>query len=421
MTDPINVTRLPSGLTVVTERMERVETVSFGAYVSTGTRHESREENGVSHFLEHMAFKGTKRRSAARIAEEIENVGGHINAYTAREQTAYYVKLLKEDLFLGVDIIGDILTHSTFADDEIERERGVILQEIGQANDTPDDIIFDYFQETAFPDQPMGRPTLGTERLIAEMRRDTLLDYMQAHYTTQNMVVAAAGNLHHEQVLELVEAHFADMPQHATPATRASRYAGGELRVKRDLDQAHILLGFPSVAYGTPDFHAVMLLSTLLGGGMSSRLFQEIRERRGLVYSVYAFAQPFVDSGLFGIYAGTGEAQTAELVPAVLDELRKLGDGIDGAELARARAQVKSSLLMSLESTGSRCEQIARQMQIHGRIIPTQETVAKIDAVTEADTIAAAHRLFQGAPTLATIGPIDRMPSLASIRERLAA
>lgn len=379
MTDPITVTTLPNGLTVVTERMERVETVSFGAYVATGTRNESAEENGVSHFLEHMAFKGTQRRSAARIAEEIENVGGHINAYTAREQTAYYVKLLKEDLPLGVDIIGDILTHSTFLEQEVERERGVILQEIGQANDTPDDIIFDNFQETAFRDQPMGRPTLGTESLIASMKRDTMMRYMQTHYTTRNMVIAAAGNLHHDQVLDLVQEHFRDLPDHQPPARSGCTYLGGEHRESRELDQAHLVLGFPSVSYNDPAYHAVMLLSTVLGGGMSSRLFQEIREKRGLVYSVYSFALPFLDSGLFGIYAGTGEQEAAELVPVLLDELRRISDGISAEEIARARAQVKSSLLMSLESTGSRCEQIARQMQLFGRIIDTSETVAKIE------------------------------------------
>lgn len=233
MTDPINLTRLPSGLTIVTERMERVETVSFGAYVSTGTRDETAEENGVSHFLEHMAFKGTTSRSALQIAEEIENVGGHINAYTAREQTAFYVKLLKENMDLGVDIIGDILTHSTFDPTEIERERGVILQEIGQANDTPDDVVFDHFQATAFPDQPMGRPTLGTEDLIQSMSRDTLMSYMRTHYTAENMVVAAAGNLHHEDVVERVQRHFADLPLTSQIPTPPSLYGGGEFRQER--------------------------------------------------------------------------------------------------------------------------------------------------------------------------------------------
>jgi predicted Zn-dependent peptidase len=283
--DAVQLTRLPSGLLVVTETMDRVETVSFGAYVASGTRNETEAENGASHFLEHMAFKGTARRTAVQIAEEVENVGGHINAYTAREQTAYYVKLLKEDLALGADIIGDILTHSTFAPEELERERGVILQEIGQANDTPDDIIFDRFQETAFPSQPMGRPTLGTEDGIKAMRRSALVSYMQSHYAAENVVIAAAGNLRHDTVVDLVVKHFADLPAQKPPAYAPSLYSGGEYREARELDQVHVVLGFPSVPYGDRDYYPALLLSTLLGGGMSSRLFQEIREKRGLVYS----------------------------------------------------------------------------------------------------------------------------------------
>ncbi|MFT8422302.1 MAG: pitrilysin family protein [Gluconacetobacter sp.] len=421
MTDQINVTRLPSGLTVVTERMDRVETVSFGAYVAAGTCHEHAEENGVSHFLEHMAFKGTERRSAAGIAEEIENVGGHINAYTAREHTAYYVKLLKEDLALGADIIGDILTHSSFAPEEVERERGVILQEIGQANDTPDDIIFDHFQETAFPEQPMGRPTLGTESLIRDMSRETLMRYMRGHYTTANTVVAAAGNLHHQDVVALAERHFRDLPTLGSPASFASRYLGGEFRREKDLDQAHVVLGFPSVGYGDPDYYPVLLLSTLLGGGMSSRLFQEIREKRGLVYSVYSFNAPFRDGGLFGIYAGTGADQVSELVPVTLEELRKVQLQVGQDELDRARAQLKSSLLMSLESTGSRCEQLARQLQVFGRLVPTAETVSLVNKVTIEDVKRVAARVFRGTPTLASLGPVQNIPTLGSIAEALAA
>ncbi len=426
MTDTISTTRLENGLVIVTERMDRVETVSLGAYVASGTRNELAAENGVSHFLEHMAFKGTERRSAAQIAEEVENVGGHINAYTAREQTAYYVKLLKEDLALGADIIGDILTHSSFAPDELERERGVILQEIGQANDTPDDIVFDHFQETAFPDQPMGRPTLGTDSLIRGMKRETLTDYMRAHYTTGNVVIAAAGNLHHEQVVALAARHFADLPTAPMEKPQAGRYAGGEFRRQKELDQVHVVLGFPSVGYGDPDYYPVLLLSTLLGGGMSSRLFQEIREKRGLVYSIYSFNAPFLDGGLFGIYAGTGEDEASELVPVTLEELRKVqrGSGPDVVrqdELDRARAQLKSSLLMSLESTGSRCEQLARQLQVFGRIIPTGETVARINAVTLDDVRRAAARLFRGSPTLTALGPVSRIPTLGEVAERLAA
>jgi predicted Zn-dependent peptidase len=419
--DAIRVTRLPSGLTVVTERMERVETVSLGAYVAAGTRHETAEENGASHFLEHMAFKGTERRSASQIAEEIEAVGGHINAYTAREQTAYYVKVLKEDMALGADLIGDILTHSTFDPDELERERGVILQEIGQANDTPDDIVFDHFQETAYPGQPMGRPVLGTEARIRGMKRDALMGYMKRHYTARNTVVAAAGNLEHERFLELAERHFADLPAHVAPPALPGIYTGGEFREDRDLDQVHIVLGFPAVAYDDADFYPAMLLSTLLGGGMSSRLFQEVREKRGLVYSVYSFTAPCMDGGLFGIYAGTGESEAAELMPVTLDELRKVQAEVSLAELARARAQVKAGLLMSLESTGSRCEQLARQIQVFGRVIPTAETVQRIEAVGVADVQRAAARIFRGAPTLAAMGPASRVPDVSAICQRLAA
>jgi predicted Zn-dependent peptidase len=421
VTDAIQLTRLPSGLTVVTERMDRVETVSFGAYVATGSRHEREEENGVSHFLEHMAFKGTERRSAAAIAEEIEAVGGHINAYTAREQTAYYVKVLKEDTALAADIIGDILTHSTFEPEELERERGVILQEIGQANDTPDDIIFDHFQEAAFPSQPLGRPVLGSEDGIKAMPRTMLTAYMKRHYAHANMVVAAAGNLQHGAIVDLVTQHFSDLPADMPPAMPGARYRGGEFREDRDLDQVHIVLGFPSVGFGDRDYYPTLLLSTLLGGGMSSRLFQEVREKRGLVYSIYSFSAPYADGGLFGIYAGTGESEAEELMPVTLEELRKVQSEVTEAELARARAQVKASLLMSLESTGSRCEQLARQMQVFGRVVPTQETVAKINAVTPDDIQRAAARHFRATPTLATMGPAARVPKLESIVETLTA
>ena len=421
MPEQVSITTLPSGLTVLTERMERVETVSFGAYVGAGTRHETAAENGVAHFLEHMAFKGTERRSAADIAEAIENVGGHINAYTSREQTAYYVKLLKEDLALGADIIGDILCHSSFEPEELERERGVILQEIGQANDTPDDIIFDHFQTAAYPSQPMGRPVLGTEQIIRTMKREALPGFMSQHYTPDNMVIAASGNLYHEQVVELAAKHFADLPHAERHAPMAADYMGGEYRELRDLDQAHIVLGFDSPGYGEPDYYPAMLLSTLLGGGMSSRLFQEIREKRGLVYSIYSFTAPAQDGGLFGIYAGTGESEAAELIPVTLEELEKVQRAVSEAELNRARAQLKAGLLMSLESTGSRCEQLARQWQVFGRIIPVSETVAKINAVTVEDICAAGIKIFRQKPTLATIGPVAQVPKFSSIIDRLAA
>jgi len=419
--DPIRVTTLPSGLTIVTEAMPRVETVSFGAYVAAGTRHEEEAVNGASHFLEHMAFKGTAKRDAAAIAREIENVGGHLNAYTARENTAYYCKVLKEDTALAADIIGDILTASAFAPEELERERGVILQEIGQANDTPDDIVFDHFQETAFADQAMGRPTLGTEDIIAGMPREALTGFMRAHYGPQSMVIAAAGALEHEAVVEMAQKHFAALPNVAAPGPEPARYTGGEYREEQDLEQVHVVLGFEGLTYDDPQAHAAMLLSTLLGGGMSSRLFQEIREKRGLVYSIYSYTQPFADSGLFAIYAGTGEKEAAELVPVTLEELVRVQRDVTEDELARAKAQLRASLLMSLESTGSRCEQLARQWQVHGRIIPTEETKQKIAAVTVAEIQDVARMIFRGKPTLAALGPAGKVPGLGPISEKLAA
>jgi predicted Zn-dependent peptidase len=421
MSEHVNLTRLPSGLTVVSERMPRVETVSIGAYVDAGTRHEATVENGVSHFLEHMAFKGTARRDAAAIAREIENVGGHLNAYTSRENTAFYAKVLKEDLPLAADIIGDILCHSAFVPEELERERGVILQEIGQANDTPDDIVFDHFQSTAFAAQAMGRPVLGTEATITAMGREALTGYMRRHYGPRRMVLAAAGAVEHEALLRLAEEHFATLPPAADAAAEPARYTGGEYREERDLDQVHLVLGFPSVCATDPLHTSTQVLSTLLGGGMSSRLFQEIREKRGLVYSIYSFASPFQDTGLLAIYAGTGEDQAEELVPVTLEELRRVQSDVTEEELARAKAQLRASLLMSLESTGSRCEGLARQLQVHGRVIPVEETKARIAAVTVEQVQAAAARAFRAKPTLTALGPAGKVPALPAIAERLAA
>ena len=385
-------------------------------------RHPQRaaEENGVSHFLEHMAFKGTERRSAAQIAEEIEAVGGHINAYTAREQTAYYVKVLKEDTALAADIIGDILTHSTFEPEELERERGVILQEIGQANDTPDDIIFDHFQEAAYPAQPMGRPVLGTEEVIRGLSRSALTGYMRRHYPANNVVVAAAAARTRADPRSRAPSFHRSHRRTAAaglPGPVSGRRVPRGARPRSGAHRARLPVGRLRRSRLLPDSAALHPAR----GGMSSRLFQEVREKRGLVYSVYSFSAPYMDGGLFGIYAGTGESEAAELMPVTLEELRKVQAGVTEPELARARAQVKASLLMSLESTGSRCEQLARQIQVFGRVIPTGETVSKLNAVTIEDVRRAAMRVFRGTPTLAALGPASRVPGLSDIADVLAA
>ncbi|HEC14467.1 MAG TPA: insulinase family protein [Rhodospirillales bacterium] len=415
----VRTSTLANGLRVVTDHMDRVETVSVGVWVNAGTRNERAEVNGVSHLLEHMAFKGTKRRSARAIAEEIEAVGGHLNAYTSRENTAYYAKVLKEDAGLAVDIIADILQHSVMNVEELERERAVVIQEINQAYDTPDDMVFDNFQITAYPDQALGRPVLGTQVLVDGMGRDTLLGYMHDHYGAGDMVLAAAGKIDHDDLLELAGRTFGNLPKSADPGFEAARYRGGESREERDLEQVNIVLGFEGIPFSSDDFYTLSVLSTLFGGGMSSRLFQEIREKRGLVYSIYSFPSSYVDGGLFGIHAGTGEDEAAELIPLVCAEINKLKDGVSEDEVARARAQIKAGILMSMESTSSRCEQLARQMTVFGRPLNTVEIVENIEAVEGPAILDLAGRLFSGTPTLASLGPVSKIEDFDKILKRL--
>ncbi len=415
----IRLTRLANGLTVVTDSMPTVETASLGVWVNAGTRHETPDINGVSHLLEHMAFKGTERRSAQSIAEEIEAVGGHLNAYTSREHTAYYAKVLKEDVGLALDIIADILQHSTLDPAELSREQAVVVQEISQAIDTPDDIVFDYFQATAFPDQAVGRPVLGTAELVRGMSRQTVAGYMHDNYGAGRMILAAAGNLEHDKVVEFAERSFVALPPNRPPPLERAHYQGGEYREERDLEQVHLVLGFDGVSYDDPDFYAASVLSTVAGGGMSSRLFQEIREKRGLAYSIYSFTASYHDGGLFAVYAGTGEDEVAEVIPVLCDQLMNVTKGVTAEEVQRARAQLKASILMSLESTSSRCEQLARQILIYGRILPVEEIIAKIEAVDAAAVAKAAQRLFAGTPTFTVIGPQTKVEDFATIKGRL--
>ncbi len=415
----IRTTTLDNGLRVVSDPMSTVESVSLGIWVGVGTRYEKPEMNGVSHLLEHMAFKGTRRRTATAIAEEIEAVGGHINAYTTCENTAYYVRVLKEDVRLGVDLIADILQNSTMEKDELERERAVILQEIHQANDTPDDVVFDNFQAAAYPDQPLGRQVLGDAGIVGSMDRETIIGYMNDHYNASTMVLAAAGRIDHDELASLANDMFSELPEGEQATREAANYTGGQSVVERELEQAHLLLGFKGVSYQDPDFYASAVLSTLFGGGMSSRLFQEIREKRGLVYSIYSFVSSYSDGGMFGIYAGTGENETAELIPLVCDEIKKMTDNVGADELTRARAQIKASILMTLESSSSRCEQLARQMMVFGRPMPTQEIVANIEAVDADAILHTARRIFDSSLTVTALGPVSKLESFESIQKRL--
>jgi predicted Zn-dependent peptidase len=408
----VQVSKLANGLTVASDAMASVETVSVGVYVDVGTRHERAETNGVAHILEHMAFKGTTTRSARDIAEQIEAVGGQMNAHTGREQTAYYVKVLKEDLELGVELIADILQNSVFDPEELERERGVILQELGQVEDTPDDVIFDRFGEVAYPEQAVGRPVLGKADIIASLPRQSLIDFRGAFYAAPRMMLCAAGR---------TEARFAALPSVTADGIVPARWEGGEYREDDDLEQVHLTIGFPGVSHTDPDFWAANVLATVLGGGMSSRLFQELRERRGLCYSVSAWSSSLVDGGSFGVYTGTGPDAVAELVPVLAEELRRIAtEPPPAAEMARARAQIRAGLLMGLESTSARMDALGSQILTYGRPLPPDEIVARIDAVTAEHVAASGRRLFAGTPALAAIGPLARLEPLSRIRARLA-
>jgi len=416
---PVQVTTLSNGLRVVTDTMPSVETVAVGVWVAAGTRHEVADINGISHLLEHMAFKGTARRTAQAIAEEMDNVGGQLNAYTSRDHTAYYAKVLKEDLALAVDILSDILLNSSMDGEELAREQHVVVQEINQVDDTPDDIIFDHFQAAAFPDQPMGWPVLGREDIVRSVTPERLRGYMAANYAADNMVASASGNVDHDTFVALIERAFAALPRTSAVSEIAGRYAGGDARQARDLEQMHVVLGFGGVAHNDPDFYNIGALSTLLGEGMSSRLFQEIREKRGLAYSVFSTTQSFSDAGLFSIYIGTGHEDVKKLVPLVRDELKKVTQAVTEDEVKRARAQIKAGLLMSMESPGSRCAQNARQIMVYGRPLTTSEIIARVDNVNAAGITRAAQRVFSGPTTLAALGGKKGLAALDALNTPL--
>lgn len=413
------VTVLPNGLRVVTDRMDELETVSLGIWVGVGAMYEPAEINGISHLLEHMAFKGTTTRSARQIAEEIENVGGYINACTSRETTSYYIKVLKEDVALGVDILADILQNSTFDPEEFAREKTVVLQEISQSIDTPDDIVFDYFQSRAFPDQPVGRPVLGSVETVKGISRETLDSYMKQNYTPKRMIAAASGKVDHDEFVRLVEKAFSSLADKKGLTADDAVYQGGEHRENKPLEQVNLVLGFPGVSVVGDDYYTAHVLSTILGGGMSSRLFQEIREKRGLVYSVYSFNAAASKGGLFGIYAGTGEEEAAELLPAVCDEILKIRNEIGEEELVRAKAQLKAGVLMSLEHPTARCEQNAGHLLTFGRLLDKEEILEKIADTSVQKVIDLANRIFSETPTLACLGPVSQVMSYDKLVEKL--
>ena len=417
----LRITTLSNGFRIVTEAMPGLLSASAGVWVTAGGRHERAEQNGIAHFLEHMAFKGTERRSSLRIAEEIEDVGGYINAYTSREMTAYYARVLSPDVALALDVIADIVLNPVFNTDDIETERHVILQEIGQALDTPDDIIFDWLQEVSYPDQPFGRTILGPSERVSSFKRDDLRRFVAEHYGPDQMILAAAGGVDHDAIVAQAEALFGHLKPVGNAQLQPAHFGGGERREVKDLEQVHFALAFEGPGYRAPDVYAAQVYATAMGGGMSSRLFQKIREERGLCYSIFAQSGAYEDTGQITIYAGTSEEEIGDLVGLTLDELKRAADDMTEAEVNRARAQLKAGLLMGLESPSSRAERNARLLAIWGRVPSVAETVEKIDAVSTADVRAYGAGLVGAQSALALYGPVTDAPDLEAIRAGLAA
>ena len=413
---------LSNGLRVVTEYMPGLESAALGIWVLAGGRNERSEQNGIAHFLEHMAFKGTQTRSALQIAEAIEDVGGFINAYTSREVTAYYTRVLREDTSLALDVIADILMNPAFDKREIEVERGVILQEIGQAADTPDDIIFDWLQEEAYPDQPIGRTILGPTERVSNFNREDLLRFVAEHYGPEQMILSAAGAIDHDQLVKEAEQKFGSLARRPIIPAVPSLFRGGQKVVQKDLEQVHFTMGFDSPNYRDPDIYTAQIYGTAMGGGMSSRLFQEIREKRGMCYTIFAQAGAYSDTGMTMLYAGTSADQIEELALVCMDEMKRAAEDMSEPEVKRARAQMKAGLLMGLESPSSRAERHARMMQIWGRIPDLAETIESVDAVTTADVRRFGETLATKAKSaLALYGPVSNAPDLETLQKRLVA
>ncbi|BAT58763.1 protease 3 precursor [Variibacter gotjawalensis] len=416
----VEITRLPSGLTVVTDDMPHLQTASLGVWTGAGSRDEHDDEHGIAHVLEHMAFKGTRRRSALDIAEVIEAVGGDLNAATSNETTAYYARMLKDDVPLALDVLSDILSEPSFDANELKREKQVIVQEIGAAEDAPDDLVFEYLHGTAYPDQPVGRTILGTPESVRSVTPKKLRNYLSRNYKAPDMVIGAAGAVDHKRIVDDVAERFASFTGPEGPAPVPAKFVGGTRLEARDLEQVHVTFALEGLPQKDPMLHSLHVFTNALGGGMSSRLFQQVREQRGLCYSIYSFHWPYSDTGTFGVYAGTDAGDTAELMRVCIAQLAEATETLTQEEVNRAKAQMKAGLLMALESSSSRAEQLARQVMIYDRVLTTEEIVAKVDAVTVESARAAGRKLLsRNGIAVAALGPGRGLENAATIAHSL--
>jgi predicted Zn-dependent peptidase len=402
---------LPNGLTLVTESMLHVRSVAIGVWLRRGSRHETLPQAGISHFIEHMVFKGTRNRTAEDIASQVDSIGGHMDAFTAKEYASFHLKVLDEHLPLAVDILGDIVMNPLFDPLEMAKEKRVIFEEMGMVEDTPDDLVMELFAGAFWPGHPLGRPILGTRKSVDRFARAQLLSFFRRVYHPGNVVVAAAGHLKHEKVARLVRRHFGSLPAGKAPRNGpAPRSRPGIVtRAKKELEQVHVCLGTRAFPQGHADRYGCYVLNTILGGSMSSRLFQNVRERRGLVYSISSGVTSYSDAGNLTIYAGTSIGNVNEVLRLTLDELRRLkGERVPEVELRRAKDHLKGSLMLSLENTGSRMSHLARQEIYHGRQYGLDQTLLGIECVEARDLQRIAAELFTGALTLSVLGNLGR-------------
>lgn len=401
----------PNGLTVVSEAMPSVRSISVGIWIRTGSRHERTAENGITHFLEHMVFKGTKTRSAEQIARAADSIGGHLDAYTTKEYTNFSIKVLDEHLERAFDVLTDIVKNPLFRPEDVVKERKVIEEEIKMVEDTPDDLVHEIFIQAFWRGQALGRPILGTRETVASFDRRRLVSFFRKHYAPNRMLVTAAGNLQHERIADLALRAFGAATQgpRPKPGPAPVPYPHLKLRTKRDLEQVHVCIGVPSYAQAHAKRYALLILNTVLGGGMSSRLFQNVREKRGLAYAVFSGISMFEDAGCLSVYAGTSTENIRHVVELVMEEFSALKNRpLDDEELKRAKDYLKGSLLLGLESTSNRMANLARQQMIFGRYLSMDETAAGIDAVTSDGVLDVARELFDGSRIAFTaLGPLD--------------
>lgn len=413
---PPRLTTLDNGLRIVSERMPGLASSSLGVFVGAGARVEAGHEHGIAHLLEHMAFKGTRRRSARHIVEEIEAVGGDINAATSMEQTAYYARVLEDDLPLALDILADIVTASVFAPDDLAREKAVIRQEIAAVQDTPDDIVFESLQAAAFTNQPLGRSILGTDRSVAGFTRSDIEGFLRRHYVAGDVVIAAAGAIDHDALVADVTRHFASLPSGQAASLPQARFIGGTVLDRRDLEQVNIALALPSVGVEDDQVHAARIFATLLGGGMSSRLFQEVREKRGLCYNVSAFQWGYAGIGLLGVHAATAPEDVVDLVTVIREETARAAHECTTEEIDRAKAQLRAGLIMSLENSSARADRLARQLLVFGELRDAATVISDLDAVTVDEVHASAQRIIEdGRLALSAIGPESALGGLEAV------